>query len=88
MYFEYRSSITSQIIWKKDTLTLKKETSQSFRKKDKEARVMVDTFSTLYLTGNNMYIDLLDFMKTQFEIFVLYIQTYLYDKIAFTCDKF
>lgn len=52
LYFDYRSSTASQVIWKKDTLTLKKGTTQSFRKKDKEARVMVDTFSTLYLTGN------------------------------------
>jgi len=49
-YFECRSSITSQVIWKKNTLTLKK--GQLFRRKDKEARVMVDTFSTLYLKGN------------------------------------
>lgn len=51
-YFEYRASTTSQVIWKKDMLTLKKGTVQSFRKKDEQARVMVDTFSTLYLTGN------------------------------------
>lgn len=51
-YLECRSSTTSQVIWKKDTLTLKKGTGQSFRRKDKEAHVMVDTFSTLYLRGN------------------------------------
>lgn len=51
-YFVCRSSTASQIIWKKDTLILKKGTGQSFRKKDKETRVMVDTFSTLYLIGN------------------------------------
>ncbi|XP_011872606.1 PREDICTED: uncharacterized protein LOC105564671 [Vollenhovia emeryi] len=44
------SSSASQVIWKKDTLTLKKGTVQSFHRKDKEARVMVDPFSTLYLT--------------------------------------
>ena len=41
-----------QVIWKKDALTLKKGTAQSFLQKDREARVMVDTFSTLYLKGN------------------------------------
>lgn len=54
MYLEYRSSTTSQVIWKKDTLTLKKGMAQSFRKKDEEPRVTVDTFSTLYLRGNLM----------------------------------
>ncbi|KYQ57047.1 hypothetical protein ALC60_04035 [Trachymyrmex zeteki] len=44
------STIESQVIWKKDALTLKKGTAQSFRQKDKEARVMVDNFSTLYLS--------------------------------------
>lgn len=53
-YFVCRSSTESQVIWKKDTLTLKKGTGQSFRKKDTEIRVMVDTFSTLYLMGNNI----------------------------------
>ncbi|XP_012055090.1 PREDICTED: uncharacterized protein LOC105618160 [Atta cephalotes] len=43
------STIETQVIWKKDALTLKKGTAQSFRQKDREARVMVDTFSTLYL---------------------------------------
>lgn len=51
-YFVCRSNTASQVIWKKDTLTLKKGTGQSFRKKDTEIRVMVDTFSTLYLIGN------------------------------------
>lgn len=51
-YFICRSSTTSQVIWKKDTLTLKKGTVQSFRKKDTEIRVMVDAFSTLYLIGH------------------------------------
>ncbi|KYN38400.1 hypothetical protein ALC56_07441 [Trachymyrmex septentrionalis] len=43
------STIETQVIWKKDALTLKKGTAQSFREKDREARVMIDTFSTLYL---------------------------------------
>ncbi|XP_014474495.1 PREDICTED: uncharacterized protein LOC106744334 [Dinoponera quadriceps] len=43
------SSIESQIVWRKDSLVLKRGTGQSFRKKDEEARVIVDTFSTLYL---------------------------------------
>jgi len=51
-YFICRSSTTSQVVWKKDKLTLKKGTGQSFRKSDTEIRVMVDTFSTLYLIGN------------------------------------
>ncbi|XP_071554511.1 uncharacterized protein [Temnothorax nylanderi] len=65
------SSTASQVIWKKDTLTLKKGMGQSFRKKDKEARVMVDTFSTLYLTdvskeeqGNyTCYVDNINMMR-------------------------
>lgn len=51
-YFICRSSIASQVIWKKDALTLKKGTGRSFRKKDTEIRVMVDAFSTLYLIGH------------------------------------
>ncbi|XP_024891261.1 uncharacterized protein LOC112467042, partial [Temnothorax curvispinosus] len=70
-YLQYRSSTASQVIWKKDTLTLKKGMGQSFRKKDKEARVMVDTFSTLYLTdvskeeqGNyTCYVDNINMMR-------------------------
>ncbi|XP_071642820.1 uncharacterized protein [Temnothorax longispinosus] len=65
------SSTASQVIWKKDTLTLKKGMGQSFRKKDEEARVMVDTFSTLYLTdvskeeqGNyTCYVDNINMMR-------------------------
>ncbi|XP_063986437.1 uncharacterized protein LOC135167304 [Diachasmimorpha longicaudata] len=45
------STLESQIVWRKDSIVLKKGTGRSFRKKDKEARVMVDTFSTLYLIG-------------------------------------
>ncbi|XP_028982583.1 uncharacterized protein LOC114841685 [Diachasma alloeum] len=45
------STMESQIVWRKDSTVLKKGTGRSFRKKDKEARVMVDTFSTLYLIG-------------------------------------
>jgi len=52
IYFECRSTIETQVIWKKDALTLKKGTAQSFLQKDREARVMVDTFSILYLKGN------------------------------------
>ncbi|CAL1685542.1 unnamed protein product [Lasius platythorax] len=65
------SSTAAQVIWKKDTLTLKKGTGQSFRKKDKETRVMVDTFSTLYLIevskeeqGNyTCYVDNINMMR-------------------------
>lgn len=51
-YFICRSNTASQVVWKKDKLTLKKGIGQSFRKSDTEIRVMVDTFSTLYLIGN------------------------------------
>lgn len=65
-YFVCRSSTASQVTWKKDTLTLKKGTGQSFRKKDKETRVMVDTFSTLYLIGKIYFIMYFSyFMKLQ-----------------------
>ncbi|XP_039303239.1 Ig-like V-type domain-containing protein FAM187A isoform X2 [Solenopsis invicta] len=65
------SSATSRVVWKKDTLTLQKGMGQLFRKKDKEARVMVDTFSTLYLTdvskeeqGNyTCYVDNINMMR-------------------------
>ncbi|XP_018360781.1 PREDICTED: Ig-like V-type domain-containing protein FAM187A [Trachymyrmex cornetzi] len=65
------STIETQVIWKKDALTLKKGTAQSFRQKDREARVMVDTFSTLYLTdvsqeeqGNyTCYVDNINMMR-------------------------
>ncbi|XP_072748489.1 uncharacterized protein [Anoplolepis gracilipes] len=65
------SSTTSQVIWKKDTLTLKKGTGRSFRKKDIQIRVMVDTFSTLYLMdvskeeqGNyTCYVDNINMMR-------------------------
>jgi len=40
----------SKVVWKKDALTLKKGADWS--PKDKEARVIVDTFSTLYLKGD------------------------------------
>ncbi|XP_066594837.1 uncharacterized protein [Prorops nasuta] len=43
------ATMENNVIWKKDSLELKKGTGRSFRKKDPEARVMVDTFSTLYL---------------------------------------
>ncbi|XP_025153528.1 uncharacterized protein LOC105183146 [Harpegnathos saltator] len=43
------SSTGSQIVWRKDSLVLRKGTGRSFRKKDEETRVIVDTFSTLYL---------------------------------------
>ncbi|KAI4494406.1 hypothetical protein M0802_008898 [Mischocyttarus mexicanus] len=39
----------SQIIWKKDSIILKQGVSRYFRKTDAEARMMVDTFSTLYI---------------------------------------
>lgn len=75
MYLEYRSSAASQVIWKKNTLTLKKGMAQSFRTKNKEPRVMVDTFSTLYLTGNlTLRIDLLDFTKINLKyIYFIYL---------------
>ncbi|KAL6441498.1 hypothetical protein ACFW04_003582 [Cataglyphis niger] len=65
------SSTTSQVIWKKDTLTLKKGIGRSFRKKDTEIRVMVDAFSTLYLIevsteeqGNyTCYVDNINMMR-------------------------
>ncbi|KAL6265452.1 hypothetical protein P5V15_002248 [Pogonomyrmex californicus] len=65
------SSTASQVIWKKDTLTLRKGTGQSLRKKDKKARIMVDVFSTLYLTdvskeeqGNyTCYVDNINMMR-------------------------
>ncbi|XP_043667124.1 uncharacterized protein LOC122628675 [Vespula pensylvanica] len=43
------SDLQSQIVWKKDSIVLKQGVSRSFRKTDTEARVMVDTFSTLYI---------------------------------------
>lgn len=51
-HFECSSSTESQVVWRKDSLILKKGTGRSFRKKDEEARVIVDTFSTLYLIGD------------------------------------
>lgn len=39
----------TQVVWRKDALILKKGRGRSFRKKDAEPRVLVDTFSTLYL---------------------------------------
>ncbi|XP_070162896.1 uncharacterized protein [Polyergus mexicanus] len=65
------STVASQVIWKKDTLTLKKGTGRSFRKKDTEIRVMVDAFSTLYLIevskeeqGNyTCYVDNINMMR-------------------------
>lgn len=44
-----KSDLDSHIIWKKDSITLKQGVSRSFRKTDSEARMMVDTFSTLYI---------------------------------------
>ncbi|XP_067210347.1 uncharacterized protein [Linepithema humile] len=70
------SSTASQVIWKKDALTLKKGTSRSFREKNTEARMMVDTFSTLYLTdvskemqGNYVcYVDNISMMRLKIII--------------------
>ncbi|XP_047348313.1 uncharacterized protein LOC124948566 [Vespa velutina] len=43
------SDLQSQIVWKKDSIILKQGLSRSFHKTDAEARMMVDTFSTLYI---------------------------------------
>ncbi|KAL2734113.1 uncharacterized protein V1478_003811 [Vespula squamosa] len=43
------SDLQSQIVWRKDSIVLKQGISRSFRKTDTEARVMVDSFSTLYI---------------------------------------
>ena len=39
----------TNVVWRKNALLLKKGLGRSFRKKDAEPRVLVDTFSTLYL---------------------------------------
>lgn len=65
-YFVRSSSAGSQIVWRKDSLVLKKGTGRSFRKMNEEARVIVDTFSTLYLMGNlalRIYAGLLDLTR-------------------------
>ncbi|XP_032673662.1 uncharacterized protein LOC116845267 [Odontomachus brunneus] len=67
------SSTESQIVWRKDSLVLRKGTGRSFRKKDEEARVIVDTFSTLYLIdvskdeqGNyTCYVDNINMMRAK-----------------------
>lgn len=51
-HFERSSSTGSQVVWRKDSLVLRKGTGRSFRKKDEEVRVIVDTFSTLYFIGD------------------------------------
>ncbi|KAK2587471.1 hypothetical protein KPH14_003175 [Odynerus spinipes] len=43
------SDIDSRVVWKKDSVILKQGASRSFRKTDAKARMMVDTFSTLYI---------------------------------------
>ncbi|XP_020710929.3 uncharacterized protein LOC105690755 [Athalia rosae] len=45
------ASMDTEVVWKKDKVTLKKGTGHSFRRKDPEPRVLVDTFATLYLLG-------------------------------------
>ncbi|KAL0114433.1 hypothetical protein PUN28_011589 [Cardiocondyla obscurior] len=70
------SSVTSQVTWKKDTLILKKGTRLSFRRKDNEPRLVVDTFSTLYLTdvssdeqGNyTCYVDNVNMMRLKIVV--------------------
>ncbi|KAG7198636.1 hypothetical protein KM043_005994 [Ampulex compressa] len=47
---EEGSTVETEVMWKKDSIRLERGTSHSFRKIDPEAHVMVDTFSTLYLT--------------------------------------
>ncbi|XP_024939922.1 uncharacterized protein LOC107266555 isoform X1 [Cephus cinctus] len=45
------SNLETLVVWRKDALLLKKGMGQSFRKKDPDPRVLVDTFATLYLVG-------------------------------------
>ncbi|XP_023289486.1 uncharacterized protein LOC111674235 [Orussus abietinus] len=45
------SNLETQVIWKKDGLVLHKGIGRSFREKDSEPSVLVDTFATLYLIG-------------------------------------
>lgn len=49
------SNIKTHIVWKKDSTILKQGIGSSFRKKDTETRLLVDTFSTLYLIGVSKY---------------------------------
>ncbi|XP_020285567.1 uncharacterized protein LOC109855564 isoform X2 [Pseudomyrmex gracilis] len=70
------SSTASQVIWKKDKLTLRPGTGRSFRKKDEVARIVIDTFSTLYLTdvskeeqGNyTCYVDDVNMMRLKIVV--------------------
>lgn len=48
----FRSSLDTQVSWKKDSITLEKGVRGSFRKLDTEVRAIVDAFGTLYLTGS------------------------------------
>jgi len=42
------------VVWRKDAIILKKGIAWSPDKDDKEVRVLVDTFSTLYLKGDTL----------------------------------
>ncbi|XP_043285783.1 uncharacterized protein [Venturia canescens] len=67
----------TMVVWRKDSLVLKKGMGRSFRRKDAEPRVLVDTFSTLYLIdvsideeGNyTCYADNVKMLQVQIRVF-------------------
>jgi hypothetical protein len=76
----------SKVVWKKDALTLKKGIDWS-PDTDEEARVLVDTFSTLYLKGDASCLTYFTFeiaklrSQTCFLFLVEYVKSFLH--IAF-----
>ncbi|XP_033210885.1 uncharacterized protein LOC117168978 [Belonocnema kinseyi] len=81
------SSLETEVVWRKNALLLEKGKGRSFRKKDPEPRVLVDTFSTLNL------IDVSEYEQGNYTCYVnnvrmMQVKIVVYPKLRFFTQAF